>query len=154
VVSIESVSRRSVSDILRYRSASHESSERFREYLRELEAELIEEPWSARFHEHIRATVNGRILPEVRRVREAKAEIWQRLFDEAVTTVLSSKNVAIASGAWALKLGVFPSITYVELMCAAGGGLAAEVLPSLLSARRAQDKVRRNSLFFIVALGE
>jgi len=152
VASRDAVRRRSVDDILKYRTEAREASSRFRAYLRELESQFTEQPWSEGFRDELSATIQRAVLPEVLRVREAKAQIWEKLFDESLTTILSAKNVMAAAGALTLKLGYVPSVTYVELLGAAGGVLAAELLPTLVGARRADIQRRRNSLFFILQL--
>ena len=146
----QTIARRTVDEILKYRRESEAAADRFHSFLRALETDLKEEPWSDRSRAEITAVVQNRVLPELQRVRDAKADIWRKLFGEAVTTVLSTKNVVGASSA-VLALHVVPGLSYVDLL-GGGGVLLAQLLPKLFEARDEEVQVRRNSLFFMFNL--
>ena len=149
----DAVKRRSVDEILRYRKESREAAERFREYLRRLEAQLTVDPWSDKFRERLTALIQTEVVPEIFRVREAKVQIWKNLFDETLSTTLSPRNVAAVAGALGLKLTYLPGMTYTDLIGIGGATLAAQLLPKLLTANQAEEEERRrNALFFILQL--
>lgn len=143
---------KSISQILRYRVASAEAGARFREFLFALESELTEEPWSEKSRSEINQIIKEKILPELQKVREQKANVWKKLFDETLAAVFSPTTVAGAGVVAPLSMNYVPGMSYLQLLCYSTAGLLAETLPGLIGARRAELETRKNALFFVVNL--
>jgi hypothetical protein len=152
---ISAITTKSIDQIVQYREDTQELSMRFREFLITLETGLGEEPWSGKFHDEIMGLIQGHVLPELRRVREAKADIWRKLFHEAISA-LGTRTVIAASAALSLQLFMAPSTSYMELLAAGlplgAAATLAEYLPKMFAAREEEIRIRRNGLFFLLNL--
>lgn len=152
VATPDALQRRSFDDILKYRSESAEAAQRFRDHLSKLEASLAEEPWSDGARNEIDRLVRGTVIPELQRLRETKSTIWKKLFDDTLSAVFSTTNVAAAGALIPTVMHYVPNMTYLQLLSYSTAGLLAETLPGLIAARRQEFDHRRNALFFILNL--
>lgn len=152
VATPDALQRRSFEDILKYRSESAEAAQRFRDHLSTLEASLAEEPWSEGARNEIDRLVRGTVIPELQRLRDTKSTIWRKLFDDTVSAVFSTTNVAAAGAIVPTVMHYVPNMTYLQLLSYSTAGLLAETLPGLIAARRQDFEYRRNALFFILNL--
>jgi hypothetical protein len=148
VVTLEALARRSVQDVLRYKQESADLSAKFRAYLFRLEAGLSLEPWDSGSREEIEKVVRAEVLPEVQKVREGKALIWQKLFSEAIKATFS--EAALKAAAPVLTMYVIPGTSYLSLICYSTAALVGGLLPKLMDARSEEAAMRKNALFFVL----
>jgi len=147
----EALSKRSIKQI-EVSGGVFRSGERFREYVFSLEASLSEEPWSEKAKTEVDRVVKTTVIPELQRVREAKANVWRKLFDETLTAVFSPTSVAAATTIAPMAMHYVPGMTYLQLLSYSTAGLLAETLPGLVAARRLDLEYRKNALFFLLNL--
>lgn len=148
VVSREALRSRSIADVLKYRNATADSAGRFRSFIRQVEAELHEDPWSDVAIREIRDTITRRVLPEVEKARDAKRDIWRKLFGESATSLLSGDVVAAAASG-PILMHLIPGLGYGALIGAAGIAFARTLKP-LLAAWNEDVVRRRNAMFFLL----
>jgi hypothetical protein len=148
VVPPETLVRKSVDDILRYKLESSALSIRFREYLFRLEAGLSSEPWDDALRQEIERVVKVEVIPELEKVREQKAQLWQKLFHEALQSVFSQAHLKALLPL--LTMHLLPAISYLDLVCYSTALLTGGVFPKLLEARERESELRRNALFFVL----
>jgi len=148
VVSRDAIRSRSIADVLKYREATAEAAARFRLFIRQLETELHENPWSDAAMGEVRDLIIRRVLPEVQRVRDAKRDVWQRLFGEAATSLLSP-DVVVTAASSPVLMHLVPGAGYAALL--GSGGLAlSRLLKPLVAAWNEQNITRRNAMFFLL----
>lgn len=148
IVSRNALATRSVADILKYREATAEAAQRFRMFLRQVEAELREDPWSEKALGEIRDSITRRVLPEVQKARDSKRDVWRKLFGDAATSLLSADVIAAAASA-PILIHLMPGIGYGALIGAAGVAFARTLKP-LVSAWHDDTARRRNAMFFLL----
>jgi hypothetical protein len=150
VVPPQALAKRTVSEILDYKAEAAEHSARFREYLFRLEAGLSSEPWDEKLKEEIEKLVRTGVLPELQKVREEKARIWEKLFHESLKSVFAEAHLkAIVP---LLTMHLLPAVSYLDLICYSTAFMAGGVFPKLLEAREQEKELRRNALFFVFNL--
>jgi hypothetical protein len=152
VATPEALAQRSFIEVLKYRSECADAASRFREYVFSLEASLSEDPWSEKAKAEVDRVVRAIVVPELQRVREAKANIWRKLFDDTLTSVFSPTSVAAAATIVPMAMHYVPGMTYLQLLSYSTAGLLAETLPGLVGARRQEIEYRKNALFFLLNL--
>lgn len=136
---------KSLHEIIRYKNALGEPNNRFRDYLFSLESAMENEPWDEKFIKELNSLVNGKILPDVRKLRDEKTEIWEKLFGQAVKSVATVKV-----GAPIVTLMLYPGITFMEIVAYSTSIVSGAVMPALTDAWQEERRHRRNALFFLM----
>lgn len=145
VVPADMLARRSIDDVIRYRTASREAEGRFRTNLVRLSFREEEALLRGNAAEVANRLVQTEILPQVEALRAEKAKIWQKLFDEVVTTALR-KDVLGAL----LAAHVLPGVWNWILIGGSVWTAADRIIPKVLEAKRAEEERRRNPMFFVI----
>ncbi len=140
------IARKSINDLLRYRSACIDLKQKFRSYLWQLEAAVTSEPWEQRFSKEIDNIVKREIVPEVQRIREEKIAIWEKLFGDTLAAISSKVGPPIVG--IQLVLG----LSFWEIVALSTSAVGAATLKPLMQAWQEERKLRRNALFFLVRL--
>jgi hypothetical protein len=145
VVPQDIISSKSSRDIIRYKNECAELQERFRSYLWRLELMTTAEPWTEEFSGELDKLVKMEVLPEVQKLRDKKAEIWDKLFSQSVKAVpvkaaLPCLGVYFVNG--------FSSWEILSLSTAAG--IVGASLSPLMDAWEEKRKLNRNALFFLI----
>lgn len=117
-------------------------------FLRQVEAELREDPWSEKALAEIRDSITRRVLPEIQKARDSKRDAWRKLFGDTATSLLSP-DVVVAAASGPILMHLMPGLGYGALLGAAGVAFARTLKP-LVSAWNDDVARRRNAIFFLL----
>lgn len=144
------LAKKTASEILRYKAETKDLSLKFRQYLFRLEAGLSSEPWDEGLRREVEKLVQTEVLPELERLREEKAQVWQELFHETLKSAFSNAHLKVLGPL--LTMHLVPGLSYFDLICLSTTALVGGVFPKLLDARAQQSKLQQNALFFVLNL--
>lgn len=85
------------------------------------------------------------ILPEMRKIRDAKIGIWEKLFGDKIGSLSSLKILPPLLG-----LHYIPGLSFIEILVMSTGLAASATIPKLMDAWKEERQLKRNSLFFLV----
>ena len=149
-VPADRIAQRSFAELLDYREKTTEAAARFREYLWKVQASFVNQPWDEGFARELERIIHADLIPELLRLRQAKAEIWRKLFREGVKAVADPK--ALAPTVLAL---LAPDFSYIQLIGGAmttAGLVLKPMARSLVDAQEKDRRRRRHALFLLVDL--
>jgi len=150
VIPPESVDAKSAKAILDYKSEATELQERYRKYVRAMEAEVAAAAWDESLLSEVDKLVRRKVVPEIERISEQKKQLWERFFGEALEVVTRPRVFLPIVGAT-----LIPTVSYSELLLystaataalAALGGLGPKIKELVVEGRQ----LRRSALFFLL----
>ena len=142
----DTLSHRTIGDVLIFREKNAGLLQDFRHYLRELQYKVENEPFTPEFERELQRLLNLEVLPKATEYKRSLRESWESLFGSLVV-----RGTAGAVGMTAAILKEVPFDRLITVGTAAGlaGWLTASVV-SFLEERR--NHIRRNGLAYLLKL--
>jgi len=152
VIPRETLLRKSVGSIVTYKAEATELQERYRSYIRMIQAEVSAAAWDSSLHDEVDKLVRKKVLPEIERIEEGKRVLWEKMFGEVIAAAVKRKVTIPLIGAT-----LIPSVSYSELLwystvgiAVGAAGLMAELAPKLTELVLEGRRLKRSALFFLL----
>jgi hypothetical protein len=142
----ETLSHRTIDDVLRFRKQNASLLQDFRHYLRELQHKIENEPFTPEFEREVQRLFDLEVLPKANEYKRTLRESWEKLFG---TLFVGTTSGTVGMVAAITQNVPFDRLISVGTLAGLGGWLSAAVL-KFLEERRSQT--RRNGLAYLLRL--
>jgi len=149
----ETLNKLTIEQIIELKNSNDAAYQRFQDKMLEMAAEITRKPWDTDFQEDVLRLVDGKVLPEIRRLDDEIKNSCRRLFGIATGKLGSEILKGVASTLPTMTMAVFLGLSprQVVMLSAASfmSGIGI-VLPDVIASWQERKKSMRNGLAFLL----